>query len=68
MPAAKYSGRVGRSAAAKNLDEATVRLAVVAHIRHRETNYDMLLGQGCYRNKARADVRDLVNQVSDRWK
>jgi hypothetical protein len=63
----KYSGRVGRSAAAKDLDEAAVRLAVVAHIRHRETNYDRLLGQGVYRNQARALVSDRVEQVSESW-
>lgn len=42
----KYSGRVGRSAAAKALDEEAVRLAVTAHIRHVETNYDDLLLEG----------------------
>jgi len=63
----KYSGRVGRSTAAKDFDEAAVRLAVVAHIRHRETNYDRLLGQGIYRNQARALVRDRVEQVSESW-
>jgi hypothetical protein len=36
----KYSGRVGRSAAAKELDEQAVRLAVIAHVRHPETEYD----------------------------
>lgn len=39
----KYSGRVGRSAAAKQLDEKAVRLAVNVHIRHQETRYDELL-------------------------
>ena len=34
----KYSGQVGRSASAKALDEQAVRLAVIAHIRHAETN------------------------------
>jgi hypothetical protein len=38
----KYSGRVGRSAVAKRLDEEAVRLAVVAHVRHDETRYDEL--------------------------
>jgi hypothetical protein len=42
----KYSGRVGRSAAAKSFDEEAVRLAVIAHIRHRETDYDNLFGTG----------------------
>ena len=39
----KYSGQVGRSSAAKSPDEIAVELAVVAHIRHAETNYDSLL-------------------------
>jgi hypothetical protein len=39
----KYSGRVGRSAGAKSLDEEFGRLAVIAHIRHAETNYDEFL-------------------------
>lgn len=42
----KYSGRVGRSAAAKVFDEHAVRLAVVAHVRHVETRYDELLMNG----------------------
>jgi len=64
----KYSGRVGRSAAAKSFDEQAVRLAVLAHIRHRETDYDHLLGQGWPRHEARSQVRPLVDQVSDSWK
>ncbi len=63
----KYSGRVGRSAAAKNLDEEAVRLAVIAHIRHRETDYDQLLGKGWFRGEARAHVRDRVDQISESW-
>jgi len=42
----KYSGRVGRSAGAKSLEEEFVRLAVIAHVRHAETNYDELLSRG----------------------
>ena len=63
----KYSGRVGRSAAAKGLDEAAVRLAVVAHIRHRETSYDELLGKGCYRGEARERVKDHVARIARQW-
>jgi hypothetical protein len=63
----KYSGRVGRSAFAKALDEAAVRLAVVAHVRHRETNYDELLVKGCDRFEARAAVEDAVRRVLQRW-
>jgi hypothetical protein len=64
----KYSGRVGRSAAAKTFDEQAVRLAVIAHIRHRETDYDELLGKGWLRGEARAHVRDRVDQISESWK
>jgi hypothetical protein len=64
----KYSGRVGRSAAAKSFDEHPVRLAVIAHIRHRETNYDQLLGNGWPRHDARAHVRNRVDEISDSWK
>ena len=52
----KYSGRVGRSAAAKDLDDAAVRLAVIAHVRHVETPYDALLARGQERWDARAAV------------
>ena len=59
---------MGRSAAAKTFDEQAVRLAVIAHIRHRETNYDELLGKGWFRGEARAHVRDRVDQISESWK
>lgn len=49
----KYSGRIGRSASAKSLDAEAVRLAVKAHIRHRETVYDELLAKGYERWTAR---------------
>lgn len=64
----KYSGRVGRSGAAKALDENAIRLAVVAHIRHRETLYDDLLTGGCERGDARARVSDQVAAVLRGWK
>ena len=41
----KYSDRIGRTASAKSLAEEAVDLAVIAHIRHTETQYDQLLGQ-----------------------
>jgi hypothetical protein len=63
----KYSGRVGRSAAAKDLDESAVRLAVIAHIRHVETDYDDLLAQGLDRWDARAQVEEDVAQVMTKW-
>jgi hypothetical protein len=63
----KYSDRVGRTAAAKELDEKAVRLAVIAHIRHVETPYDALLGQGFERREARAEVSGQVEQILAAW-
>ena len=63
----KYSGRVGRSAAAKALDEKAVRLAVTAHVRHLETPYDDLLAKGWDRYDARREVEDQVHSVLALW-
>jgi hypothetical protein len=63
----KYSGRVGRSAAAKIFDEEAVRLAVIAHIRHRETNYDELLATGYDRWEARDQVNAEVGDILTNW-
>ncbi len=63
----RYSGRVGRTAAAKDLDEQAVRLAVVAHIRHAETEYDALLVGGWDRQEARAQVNEQVFAVLSEW-
>jgi len=64
----KYSGRVGRSAAAKRFDEEAVQLAVVAHVRHDETPYDELLARGLERRHARDLVREGVDRVLSRWR
>lgn len=63
----KYSGRVGRSAAAKALDEKAVCLAVTAHIRHCETSYDALLATGRKRAACRDAVADDVKRVLQSW-
>ncbi len=63
----KYSGRIGRSAAGKRLDDEAVRLAVIAHIRHAETRYDELLARGYERLDARAEVEGVVVRVSRQW-
>jgi hypothetical protein len=63
----KYSGRVGRSAAAKALDAEAVELAVKAHIRHAETRYDELLSRGWDRREAREDVLGDVAEVLRKW-
>ncbi len=63
----KYSGRVGRSASAKKLDDDAVRLAVIAHVRHVETDYDTLLGRGVERYDARRRVHARIEQVLADW-
>lgn len=63
----KYSGRVGRSASAKNLDEDAVLMAVTAQVRHSETNYDQLLDEGFERHEARDEVKGEIREVLRRW-
>ena len=63
----KYSGRIGRSNLGRRLDDEAVRLAVIAHIRHRETDYDELLGRGWDRSDARHAVVERIDEVLNRW-
>lgn len=64
----KYSGRVGRSAAAKEFDENAISLAVRAHVRHAHTNYDELLLNGHDRGEAREAVAGKVETVLAKWR
>jgi hypothetical protein len=64
----KHSGRVGRTAAAKELDETAIDLAVRAHARHAHTRYDELLMQGEEREHARASVRSEIEMLLEQWK
>src|SRR6476469_7899425 len=66
--AARGSGRVGRSAAGRALDADAVRLAVVASIRHVDTDYDALLMSGVDRESARAQVHQRVEDVVNAWR
>lgn len=63
----KHSGRVGRSAAAKEFQPEALRLAVVAHIRHEHTGYDELLMQCGDRRQARERVHGEIDKVLIRW-
>lgn len=63
----KYSGRVGRSAAAKRLEVDALQLSVRAHIRHEHTTYDELLMRGVSRADARAAVSDQVVDLMAEW-
>ena len=64
----KHSGRVGRSAAAKEFSAEAIFLAVQAHIRHRYTDYDKLLFQYDDRSLAREQVRNKVDLVLEQWR
>ena len=63
----KYSSRVGRSAAAKQFDPTAIRLAVIAHIRHKYTKYDKLLARYDDRQEARSEVRGQIEDVLYQW-
>jgi hypothetical protein len=65
--AVRGSGRVGRSAAGRALDDGAVTLAVVASVRHEDTPYDELLMAGVERGEARERIRDAVDRVLERW-
>ncbi|WP_406673933.1 DUF2293 domain-containing protein [Nonomuraea sp. N2-4H] len=62
------SGRVGRSAAAKALDENAITLAVIASIRHLDTDYDRLLMAGAPRMEARDRVRDVIERKLEEFR
>ena len=63
----KYSGRVGRTADAKDLEDEAVRLAVIAHVRHLHTNYDTVIDSNRDKRKSRSIVRGSTQEVLDAW-
>jgi hypothetical protein len=65
--AVRGSGRVGRSAAGRSLDPNAVRLAVVASVRHLDTDYDELLMSGVGRADAREQIRPAIDEVLTAW-
>jgi hypothetical protein len=66
--AARGSGRIGRSAAARALHPDTVHLAVAASVRHVDTDYDQMLMSGVDRAMARREVRQRVEHVLRAWR
>jgi hypothetical protein len=64
----KYSGRVGRTANAKQFDEKMIDLAVEAHIRHAETDYDIRFGQGKSKKEIRSEVKYDINHILRKWR
>jgi hypothetical protein len=65
--ALRGSGRVGRSAAGRRLDENAVTLAVVASVRHLDTGYDELLMAGVPRAEAREQIHEVIDDVLAGW-
>jgi hypothetical protein len=63
----RSSGRVGRTAAAKQFDPDAIYLAVVAAVRHEFTDYDILLLRGIERSDARSSVRNKVEKKLREW-
>ncbi|WP_243742477.1 DUF2293 domain-containing protein [Actinorugispora endophytica] len=61
------SGRVGRSAAGRELDERAVRAAVVASVRHEDTDYDAMLMAGVPRETARERIASGIDRVLAGW-
>jgi len=66
--AVRGSGRVGRSAAGRALEEGAVTGAVVASVRHEDTDYDELLMDGVARLEARDRVRERIEEVLATWR
>ena len=65
--ALRGSGRVGRSAAGRALDEQAIALAVVASVRHQDTDYDSLLMSGVPRDVARDRIRPDIDRILAAW-
>ncbi|MEV7615453.1 DUF2293 domain-containing protein [Streptomyces sp. NPDC089799] len=62
------SGRVGRTAAGRALDEPAVSVAVRAAVRHDDTEYDQLLLAGVPRFRARARLAPRIDAILDAWR
>ncbi len=63
----KYSGRVGRSASAKELDPEKIRLAVIAHVRHAHTGYDRFFDINVPKRDARRMVQAKIERMLAKW-
>ncbi|MEV0437312.1 DUF2293 domain-containing protein [Streptomyces spectabilis] len=61
------SGRVGRSAAGQALTPRAVTAAVIAAVRHTETEYDALLMRGIPRGEARRRIARGVEETLRAW-
>lgn len=61
------SGRVGRTAAAKKLDDESIRLAVIAYIRHKHTDYDRLLLNRTPKKTCRRLIQPVLQKKLKSW-
>ena len=66
--AVRGSGRVGRTAAGRKLEESALTAAVTAAVRHRHTRYDELLAAGSDREFARHKMADRVHEILASWR
>jgi hypothetical protein len=64
---ARSSGRIGRTSAGRLLTPESVRLAVIASVRHEDTGYEDLLMSGVPRLEARELVREDVDSMLRLW-
>jgi hypothetical protein len=65
--AVRGSGRIGRSAAGRALDDRAITLAVAASVRHEDSGYDELLMAGAPRPVAREQVQPAIDRVLAAW-
>ena len=63
----RSSGRVGLTLAGRQFDPDPARLAVVAAVRHEDTDYELLLAGGVPRLEARDRVRGDIDRVLAGW-
>jgi hypothetical protein len=66
--AVRGSGRVGRSAAGRDLEEGALTAAIIVHIRHSHTRYDQSLMEGWERDHARQQVRHGIDEILECWR
>lgn len=64
----KHSRRVGRTADAKAFEEEMIDLAVIAHVRHVETDYDHQFGKGKRKSEIRQDLKATIMRIIAKWR
>jgi hypothetical protein len=62
------SGRVGRSAKGRALDDRATTLAVIASLRHVNTDYDAMLMSGVDRAEARERIQPEIDGLLENWR